>query len=158
MMGPDKIEQMRELETMTPSVLEKYIIDEEGFSRKPYRCTAGRLTIGYGFNLDDTGLSREESLLVLRHRLGRLEGEIARKLPWYDALNLPRRCVLVGMAYQMGLAGLLGFKQTLAYAEAGRYAEAAAGMLASKWARQTPARARRAAYMMRYGKFPEAGI
>lgn len=155
MMEPDLIEQMMEIDKMTPTLLEQYIIAEEGFSSKPYRCTAGRLTIGFGFNLDDTGLSREECLLVLRHRLGKLESEIARKLPWYRDLNPARQAVLVGMAYQMGLAGMLGFKQSLAYAEAGRYTEAAAQMLGSRWARQTPARARRAAYMMRYGRFPE---
>lgn len=155
MMGPDLIEQMMEIEKMTPTLLEQYIIAEEGFSQKPYRCTAGKLTIGFGFNLDDTGLSREECLLVLRHRLDNLVREIVKRLPWYRNLNHARQAVLVGMAYQMGLAGMLGFKQTLAYAEAGQYEAAAAGMLASKWARQTPPRARRAAYMMRYGRFPE---
>lgn len=154
MMGPDLIEQMMEIDKMTPTLLEKYIIAEEGYSQKPYRCTAGKLTIGFGFNLDDTGLTREECLLVLRHRLDKLVGEIIKKLPWYRNLNHARQAVLVGMAYQMGLAGMLGFKTTLAYIEAGRYTEASAQMLSSKWARQTPARARRAAYMMRYGKFP----
>lgn len=155
MMGPDLIEQMMEIEKMTPTLLEKYIIAEEGYSQKPYRCTAGKLTIGYGFNLDDAGLSREESLMILRHRLHGIEDALEAKFPWFNFLIMARRAALIGMAYQMGLAGLYGFKQTLAYVEAGRYTEAAAGMLASKWARQTPARARRAAYMMRYGRFPE---
>lgn len=155
MMGPDLIEQMMEIEKMTPTLLEKYIIAEEGYSEKPYRCPAGKLTIGYGFNLEDAGLSREESLLILRYRLDRIAAALEQKWPWFRDLSYPRKAALIGMAYQMGLAGLYGFKNTLAYVEAGQYEAAAAGMLASKWARQTPPRARRAAYMMRYGKFPE---
>lgn len=138
---------------MTPT--EQYLVDEEGYRQFPYRCTAGKLTIGIGFNLDDTGLSMDESLLILRHRIVKIRNAIRKKCPWYDSLAEARQACLVGMAYQMGIEGLFKFKVTLAYAEAGRYEEAALNMLASKWARQTPARAQRAAYMMRYGKFPE---
>lgn len=140
---------------MQPTQLEQYIIREEGYSEKPYRCPAGKLTIGFGFNLEDAGLSREESLLILRYRLDRISAALAAKWPWFRDLSYPRKAALIGMAYQMGLAGLYGFKQTIAYVEAAQYEAAAAGMLASKWARQTPPRARRAAYMMRYGRFPE---
>lgn len=140
---------------MQATQLEQYIIREEGYSEKPYRCTAGKLTIGFGFNLEDAGLSREESLLILRYRLDRIAAALEQKWPWFRILNYARRAALIGMAYQMGLAGLYGFKQTIAYVEAAQYEAAAAGMLASKWARQTPPRARRAAYMMRYGRFPE---
>ena len=139
---------------MQPTPTEQYLIDEEGYRRKPYRCTAGKLTVGIGFNLDDTGLSLEESLLILRHRVADIKTSLSAKYVWFSTLNEARQAALIGMAYQMGLAGLFGFKTTLAYIEAGRYTEASAQMLSSKWARQTPARARRAAYMMRYGKFP----
>lgn len=55
------------------------------------------------------------------------------------------------MAFQMGIVGLLGFTNTLAAIKRGDYAAAATGMLASLWARQTPARAKRMADMMRAG-------
>ena len=29
----------------------------EKYRRFPYRCTAGKLTIGYGWNLDDNGIT-----------------------------------------------------------------------------------------------------
>lgn len=138
---------------MTPT--EQYLVNEEGYRQFPYRCTAGKLTIGIGFNLDDAGLSMDESLLILRHRIVKIRNAIRKKCAWYDSLAEARQACLVGMAYQMGIEGLFKFKATLAYAEAGRFEEAALNMLASKWARQTPARAQRAAYMMRYGKFPE---
>ena len=57
------------------------------------------------------------------------------------------------MAFQMGVDGLLGFKNTLAMIQAGKYTEAANGMMNSKWAKQTPSRAQRHAEQMRTGKW-----
>lgn len=74
-----------------------------------------------------------------------------RALPWWRALAPARQDVLVQMAFQMGVAGLLAFRTTLARVRAGVYAPAAAGMMDSLWARQTPKRARRLADQMRDG-------
>jgi lysozyme len=59
--------------------------------------------------------------------------------------------VLVNMGFNLGPEGLLGFRRTLRAVEEGRYADAAEGMLRSKWARQVGARAVRLAAMMREG-------
>ena len=53
--------------------------------------------------------------------------------------------------FQMGVDGLLGFKNTLAMIQSGRYSDAAKGMLSSLWAKQTPARAKRMSEQMRTG-------
>lgn len=71
--------------------------------------------------------------------------------PWFGQLNEARQAVLIGMAFQMGLGGLMGFVHTLASVRDGRYAEAAAGIRSSKWGVQTPARARRMADQMLTG-------
>jgi lysozyme len=55
------------------------------------------------------------------------------------------------MSFQLGVDGLLGFKQTLDAVKGGRYDEAAFDMLQSRWAQQTPARAKRLAEQMRTG-------
>lgn len=134
---------------------EKYIAAEEGYRQFPYRCTAGKLTIGYGFNLDDTGLSEPESAAILHMRLGVLRTILVKYLPWFPALNEARQAALLSMAYQMGVSGLLSFSTSLGLMAAGHWDEASRQMLASKWATQTRARARRTAYMVRYGRFPE---
>lgn len=64
-------------------------------------------------------------------------------LPWFSALDEPRQAVLVGMAFQLGIHGLLEFTHTLAAVRDGRFADAQAGMKASAWNAQTPARAER---------------
>ena len=68
-----------------------------------------------------------------------------------NVLDEARTAVLVSMAYQMGVAGLAQFKNTLYLVETKQFEEAAKAMLDSKWARQTPNRARRHAEQMRSG-------
>jgi len=58
---------------------------------------------------------------------------------------------VVEMIYQMGMAGFLGFKKTIAALKAGNYQLAAAEMLNSRWARQdSPNRAKDLAWGIRY--------
>lgn len=132
---------------------EAYIHDEEGYRAKPYRCTSGALTIGIGYNLD-AGMPFDEAVLLMRHRIDKIRRALLERLEWFPKLNEARQAALLSMAYQMGLSGLLSFKRTLASIAAGDYEQASRGMLDSKWASQTPKRAQRTAYMMRYGKFP----
>ena len=132
---------------------EAYIQQEEGFRAKPYRCTSGKLTIGIGWNLD-AGITWEEAVMIFRHRLDGIQTHLRVRLPWFPKLNEARQAALISMAFQMGIQGLLSFRRTLASIGSGDYEQASREMLDSKWARQTPARAQRTAYMMRYGKFP----
>lgn len=131
---------------------------EEGFRARPYRCTEGYLTIGYGLNLD-AGITREEAEWLLRHRVRQTQDAVAAALPWWGRLDEVRRAVLVAMAYQLkgGVLGLLKFRATLGAVERGDYEAAATQMLKSLWARQTPKRAQRTAEAMRSGRWPLEG-
>jgi lysozyme len=111
----------------------------------------GHPTIGIGRALDRKGLTRDEAAYLLANDLVEVQAQVAKSLPWSSTLTDNRRVVLEAMAFQMGIAGLLGFKNTLAMIQAGNYAAGAQGMLNSLWARQTPARAERMAEMMRRG-------
>ena len=57
------------------------------------------------------------------------------------------------MAFQMGIAGLMGFRNTLATIERGDYQRAGDEMLMSKWATQTPNRAKRLSEQMKTGEW-----
>lgn len=126
----------------------------EGERLKPYRCTAGKLTIGVGRNLEDRGISREESAMLLANDIANEERELVRALPWVAKLDEVRQRVLLDMSFNLGIVGLLGFKNTLATIQEGNYQRAAAMMLDSKWAGQVGARAERLARMMATGKEP----
>ncbi len=126
----------------------------EGERLKPYRCTAGKLTIGVGRNLEDRGITAEESAYLLANDISREERELLRALPWVAQLDEVRQRVLLDMSFNLGLSGLLLFKNTLATIRAGDYSKAAAMMLDSRWASQVGQRAERLSRMMATGKEP----
>jgi lysozyme len=64
-----------------------------------------------------------------------------------------RRGVLVNMAYNLGVTGLLSFKKMLSAYKKGAFVEAAQHMLDSKWAKQVGDRAKRLAEQMRSGEW-----
>ena len=131
--------------------LEREIADDEGFRSHLYKCTAGAWTIGYGTNLSD-GIDRDEALLLMRHRLGKVIAALESRLPFWPKLTDDRRRVLANMGYQLGILGLMRFKRMLAALERGDYEAAAREMLDSKWARQdSPGRAQELAEMLRRG-------
>jgi lysozyme len=137
--------------TLHMTDLEREVADDEGFRAHLYKCTAGAWSIGHGTNLSD-GIDREEALLLMRHRLGKVITALESRLPFWFKLTDDRRRVLANMGYQLGIAGLMGFKRMLAALERGDYEAAAREMLDSKWAkRDTPGRAGRLAERMRRG-------
>ena len=122
----------------------------EGLRLKPYRCTAGKLSIGYGRNLDDVGITKDEAELLLKNDLEKAEKE-AEKFPVYSKLNQARKDVLIEMVFNMGYSRLSGFKKMFEALEKGDYDEAANQMLDSAWHKQVGKRAERLAYFMRIG-------
>lgn len=127
----------------------------EGERLRPYRCTAGKLTIGVGRNLEDRGITAEESAMLLWNDISREERDLLAALPWAAKLSEVRQRVLLDMSFNMGLQGLLQFKRTLAAIEAGRYQQAAGMMLDSRWAQQVGQRAQRLSEMMATGQVPK---
>lgn len=124
---------------------------DEGYNPKLYRDSEGKLTIGYGTLIED-GLDPEECEWLLTHRYEiRAKNPVAQYIPWSKTLDDARLGVLENMAYNLGIFGLLSFKNTLSMIQSGNYAEAAKAMLDSKWAVQVGARAHRLAVQMETG-------
>ena len=128
---------------------------DEGTKATAYQDHLGFLTIGVGRLIDSrkpgAGLRPDEIDYLLKNDIADRVTALTKALPWFDRLDEARRGVLINMAFQLGTAGLLGFKSTLALVAAGKYAESAEQMLKSKWATQTPARAKRLADQMKTG-------
>lgn len=125
---------------------------DEGVRSKPYTDTVGKLTVGAGRNLTDVGLSADEIDYLLANDIERAAQGLDDKLPWWRRLDPVRQRVMINMAFNLGISGLLTFKNTLGFIERGDYAQAARNMLLSKWARQVGARANRLASMMETGR------
>jgi lysozyme len=134
---------------MNRGQLQKDLILDEGILLKPYRCTAGKLTIGIGRNLDDVGISKTETLALLAADIERAEQGLDYFAPWWRSLPEPAARGLVNMAFNLGAGGLAGFKGMLLALEIGDYALAAAEALDSKWAKQVGDRAKRISALFR---------
>ncbi len=141
---------------MIPEIVQQLKADE-GMRPTAYKDHLGYLTIGVGRLIDSAkpgaGLRSSEIEMLLRNDVEDRIQTLSRVLPWFVDLDEARQGVLVNMAFQMGTNGLLGFKNTLALVEVGRYTEAASRMLESSWAKQTPARAARLSQQMKTGKW-----
>lgn len=144
---------------------------DEGFRQNVYRCTAGKLSIGIGRNLDDVGIRPEETAklgitkasvikngITLPQAYALLESDIAdcersldRKFPWWRNLTDVRQRVILNMCFNMGIGVLSQFKNTLKAIETGQCETAAVSMGKSKWAKQVGRRAVRLQAMMRTG-------
>ena len=120
----------------------------EGLRLNPYYCTAGKLTIGIGRNLESNGISKAEAFFMLENDLIRLVSELDDQIPWWRDLSETRRRVLVDMAFNLGTFGLMKFKNPLAAIQGGDYATAAQEMLDSRWAEQVGKRAKTLASAM----------
>ncbi|MBQ9090212.1 MAG: glycoside hydrolase family protein [Alphaproteobacteria bacterium] len=124
----------------------------EGIMLKPYRCSSGRLTIGIGRNLEDTGLSKSEALFLLENDLRRVELECSHAFSWFDALDDVRKRVLIEMAFNMGITGLMTFRHMLKAIQKKDYVNASKEMINSLWAKQVKTRAYRLAHIMETGE------
>lgn len=131
------------------TVAADFLKRHEGFRQFPYKDTVGKLSIGYGLNLDDVGIDEEEAELLLHRRVISCERTIRRLEPvTFGMLSATRQAVLIDMSYQLGINGLLKFVKMWEALARSDYREAAIQMLKSKWAEQTPARAEHLAKVM----------
>ncbi len=138
---------------------------EEGWREKPYLCSEGYPTVGFGFKIGPKGapivnyqirLPKPVGVVWLSELLGSVQSDMEKHPHIAEALescNEAQKAVLISMAYQMGVDGLAAFKNTLKAVAERRFSDAKAGMLNSKWAKQTPVRAARHANQMESGEW-----
>jgi len=126
---------------MDIEALKDQLILHEGLKLKPYKCTAGKLTIGVGRNIEDIGITEGEARALLDNDILRVAQELDNGLPWWRDLSDVRQRVLLDMAFNLGTPTLMKFKNTLGLIEAGDFVGASEEMLRSRWAEQVGQRA-----------------
>lgn len=128
------------------------IKEHEGLRLKPYRCTAGKLTIGYGRNIEDRGVSREEAEYLLMNDVADCKAQVLKEFSWSATLDDVRRGVLIEMCFQLGINRLSLFTKMLNAVRDKDYNRASAEMINSAWHKQTPKRCERLAQIMMDGE------
>lgn len=102
-------------------------------------------TVGHGFTQGvtaDSRMNRITSERLLEERILDINNALHNALiTWYKDTTFATKTVLINMTFNMGLRGLLGFKNTLAYMKSQSYKQAASNMRRSLWFKQVPKRA-----------------
>lgn len=124
----------------------------EGLRLKPYKRATGKLSIGYGRDLEDRGITQKEADILLINDIYLCYQEL-ECFSWFPDLDNVRQMALVDLCFSIGLSALLNLRGPLALMAQGLYQSAAAEFLDSEWANQVGEnRSSKIAYMLRTGE------
>ena len=134
--------------------LHQFIRQNEGLRLKPYTCTKGKLTIGYGRNLTDKGITVAEADYLLSNDINEACDNIKQvfDIKALKDFNYDRHMVLVDMMFNLGLSGFMKFKNMIEAIKKGDWAKAADEAENSLWFKQVGERAKRDVEILRKGQ------
>jgi lysozyme len=136
----------------------KMFVRDEGLKLKPYTCSAGRLTVGVGHNIQDNGISEAVAYQMLAEDVQSAEKaciSIFGKGLW-DKWSENRRLGWVNFAFNVGFKTMLSFRNTLRCGLREDWAGVEAGIRKSAYAKQVGSRADRVIAMICKEEFPYA--
>lgn len=135
---------------MTPREL---IMRHEGKRLFPYQDTVGKMTIGYGRNLDDIGISESEALTLLDGDIERAY-DTCEKYPWFGALSEARKAAMINLAFNLGPNRLAAFKRFLSAMAAADWESAGNELIFSKWFKQVGRRGKEIVALVKTETWP----
>jgi len=127
----------------------------EGFRETVYKCPAGKLTVGYGHNLEDNPMSEQVAEMLLDEDIDEAIENLKQVIPVnklkYE--NVVRFNALVTMMYIFGLEGFKGFRKMVAALKRDPidWSLVAAEAMDSRWYRRYPVRASEIVRMLQFG-------
>lgn len=134
--------------------LANLLAEEEGIVARPYQDSKGHWTVGIGWNLEAMPMTHKQAFYMCNEHIRYFDFELNSKLDFYPSLVPARKAVLIDMAFQMGIEGLLEFKDTLGLIKNKEYESASKEMLNSNWGRNFAKRATLLSTMMETGLWP----
>ena len=125
------------------------IMKHEGFRQFVYKCPAGKLTIGYGLNLESTGVTKGQASYLLNDEIKDYPKQLREIIKNFYTLSVNRQAVLIDMAYALGMRGLSKFKIMIKALELNDFEIAANQILDSVFAVKAKNRAYELSEIMR---------
>ena len=134
--------------------LHEFIKNNEGLRLKPYPCTAGKLTIGYGRNLTDKGITAEEAEYLFANDFDEACNNVGSVFDFKSLKDFTydRHMVLIDMMFNLGLDGFMKFSKMIDAIKKGDWEKAAEEAENSLWFKQVGERAKRNVEILREGK------
>lgn len=163
--------------------IEKMLINDEGIRNRVYKDSEGFPTVGIGHLITsqktmspavinpilskqvgrevNMAINNEEVRMLFQQDLEKVQRDIVknpRTGPVYIKMNRSRQMAMENMSFQMGVAGLAKFKNTLKAMEEERWQDAYRGLQDSLWAKQTPGRSQRVSKIVLTGNLESYGV
>jgi lysozyme len=113
----------------------------EGLRLKPYKCTANKISIGVGRNLDDIGISEKEAEILLLNDIEEAKRQLFAHFPWTQDLDGVRLAALINFTFNVGIGTVSKFVNAMALLKDGKFDTASEEFLQSQWANQVGQRA-----------------
>lgn len=125
-------------------LLIKHLKQDEGLRLKPYKCPAGKLTIGIGRNIEDNGISESEAEYLLNNDIKESikEAKDLFRQEW-EGYTEHQKAGIINMIFNLGINRFKGFKTTIKHLRNYDFLSARKSAKNSKWARQVGLRADR---------------
>ena len=126
----------------------------EGIETHAYQCSANKITIGVGRNVDPVdglGLSQDEIEYLLKNDIDRVRVELGDEYEWFDDLVPARQDAMIDISFNLGATRLRKFKKALKAMADEDYEKAANEFMDSRWSEQVGRRAYTVTQMIRKG-------
>ena len=101
-------------------------------------------TVGFGFThgvTPDSRMNRITAERKLEQEILEVDAALRNTLTWYNDASFVTKTILINLSFNMGIKGLLGFKNTLAFIKEKKYKEAAFNLRKSLYYKQVTKRA-----------------
>jgi len=126
--------------------LKQRIKDHEGYRLDPYEDTLGFLTGGYGHKIledEEVPTTKEGWEELFEKDFQKAWDSMLQLCEVHElTIQMKAKCILCEMIFQMGYAGVSKFKNMIKSLKDENYYSASQHMLDSRWANQTPNRAK----------------
>ncbi len=117
--------------------------------------SGGKLTLGWGHNLSDRGITEVLAQQLLIADVLETVQDIRKAFPWWEGLDDVRQEVIADICFNMGTTKVKGFPTFVWQMESGAFQAAARNMETWIWYKQVGRRAVRLVKMMRTGQYVE---
>ena len=133
--------------------MKTYIKGNEGYRSKPYKCTVGKITIGWGRNLSDNGISEYEATIMLDSDINDASADLRRVFNYedFETLSFNRRMALTDLMFNLGYVSFCTFKKMIQAIKDKDWEEAAVQLKDSDYYKQVTSRAERNMKLLKEG-------
>jgi len=128
----------------------------EGVKTHAYKCSASKITVGVGRNIDPKGgigLTEDEIDYLLQNDIDRIISELDFQYDWFSDLNSARQDAMIDISFNLGQTRLRKFEKSLAAMSLNNWDKAANEFMDSKWSKQVGNRAKELTDIIRTGKY-----